>query len=190
MRLTPRDIAVIHAVHEHRALRRDQIQRLLFPSKNTANARLQRLHAYRFLARRRLPVEYGQGSGQALYMLAGRGAQIVAEDLGVDVAEIGWKRSQNHVSSMFLEHTLMINDIRTALTLAAGDRARAIGRWLREDQLKADPDRVWIETALDLTEPRPTWRRVGPTAPGSDRSLELPDSHRSGRWCRSRRPLR
>ena len=40
MRLTPRDIAMIGAIHAHRVLRRDQVQRLLFSSKNTANERL------------------------------------------------------------------------------------------------------------------------------------------------------
>jgi hypothetical protein len=58
--------------------------------KNTANERLKRLHQHGYLARRRLPVEYGLGSRQALYLLARRGAQLVAQREGLDVAE-GWK---------------------------------------------------------------------------------------------------
>jgi len=69
MRLTPRDVALVTAIHAHRVLRRDQVQRLLFPSKNTTNERLKRLYQHGYLARRRLSVEYGLGSSQALYLL-------------------------------------------------------------------------------------------------------------------------
>jgi hypothetical protein len=150
-RLTPRDLAVINAVYTYRVLRRDQIQTLFFPSKNTANERLKRLYHHGYLARRWAPVEYGQGSGQTLYLLATKGAQRIAQERGADVSEIAWRRSQNHVSSPFLEHTLMINDVRLAIERAA---ERAAGRgeyqietWLREEELKATPDKVWIETA-------------------------------------------
>jgi len=43
MQLTQRDRQVIQAIHQYRFLRRDQIQALLFPSRNTANRRLQGL---------------------------------------------------------------------------------------------------------------------------------------------------
>jgi hypothetical protein len=51
-------------------LRRDQIQRLYFPSRNTANERLKRLYHHGYLARRWLAMEQGQGSSQALAALA------------------------------------------------------------------------------------------------------------------------
>ena len=146
MRLTPRDIALVDAIYRYRVLRRDQAQQLFFPSKNTANQRLKLLHQHGFLARRRLPVEYGQGSGQALYLLGGRGAGLVAAQLGVDVAEIGWRRTHNHVGSPFLEHTLMINDVRLAVEAAASQHGYQIAAWLREEELKVAPDRVWVET--------------------------------------------
>jgi hypothetical protein len=146
MRLTLRDVRVVEAVHRCRVLRREQIERLLFPSKNTANARLKRLHQHGYLARRRLPVEQGQGSSQALYLLATRGAQLVAERLGVDVAEIGWSRSRNHVTPLFLEHTLMVNDIRVAIERAAARQGYSVSRWLTEDELKVRPDRLWVPT--------------------------------------------
>jgi len=145
MRLTPRDIALVDAIYRYRVLRRDQAQQLFFPSKNTANQRLKLLHQHGFLARRRLPVEYGQGSGQALYLLGGRGAGLVATQLGVDVTEIGWRRTHNHVSSPFLEHTLMVNDVRLAVEAAASQQGYQIETWLREEELKVAPDRVWVE---------------------------------------------
>ena len=72
MRLTARDLEVVAAVHDCQVLRRDQIQQLLFPSKNTANEPLKRLFQHGYLARRWLAVEYGQGSDQALHLLASK----------------------------------------------------------------------------------------------------------------------
>ena len=57
MRLTERDIKVVLAVYDYRVLKREQIQGLFFPSKNTANDRLNRLYQQGFLERRWLPVE-------------------------------------------------------------------------------------------------------------------------------------
>lgn len=147
IRVTPRDRDLIHTIYTHRVLRRDQIERLYFPSKNTANARLAKLNQHGYLCRRRLPVEYGQGSSQWLYLLGSRGANLVAQVEGIDLEQLAWRRSHNHVSTMFLEHTLMVNDIRIAMQLGANRAGYRIERWLREEELKAQPDRVWIETA-------------------------------------------
>jgi hypothetical protein len=56
MQLTERDAQVVLAVAEYRALRREQIERLFFTSRNTANERLKRLYQNRFLQRRWLPL--------------------------------------------------------------------------------------------------------------------------------------
>ena len=147
IRVTPRDRELIHTIYRYRVLRRDQLQRLFFPSKNTTNLRLKLLHQHGYLARRRLPVEYGQGSSQWLYLLGGCGASLIAQVEGIDPAQLAWRRSHNHVSTMFLEHTLMVNDICIAIQLAVQDASHRVERWLREEELKAQPDRVWIETA-------------------------------------------
>ena len=129
-------------MHQYRVLRRDQIQRLLFPSKNTANERLKRLYQHRFLQRRWLTVEYGQGMGQALYLLDRRGAETIAQRVGIDVPSLQWTPSHNRVSFPFLEHTLMINDVRIALSLAARGLGYPLERWIPEDELTAHPDHV------------------------------------------------
>lgn len=147
LRLTERDIKVILSVHEYRVLRRDQIQRLFFPSKNTANERLKRLYQHRFLQRRWLPIEYGQGMSQAIYLLDERGADMVAERLGVDRGDVSWRNAHNKVGSPFLEHALMVNDIRIAFTLAAQKQGYGIDKWIKEEELKASRDYVDITTA-------------------------------------------
>jgi hypothetical protein len=86
------------------------------------------------------------------------------------VSEISWRRSQNHVSSPFLEHTLMINDVRLAIERTAGQGGYRIETWLREEELKAAPDKVWIETT-----------------PGRRRRLALvPDAYFRLAWERKR----
>jgi len=146
MRLTARDIQVVLDVYACRALRRDQVQRLHFPSRNTANERLKRLYQHRFLQRRWLPVEYGQGAGQAIYLLDRRGADLVAEKLGIPRDAIGWRRTWNQVNSPFLQHRLMVNDIRIAFTLAAKQEGYRVERWLDQDDLAVNPPRVAITT--------------------------------------------
>ena len=145
MQLTERDIRTVLAVGEHRALRRDQIQRLLYPSKNRANARLKQLYQHGFLARHWPPVRYGEGMGQPVYLLDRRGAQLVAQEREMDPSAVGWSRGDNRVGPGFLEHTLLVNDVRIALTLAARRAGCRWERWVGEGELAASPDRVWIE---------------------------------------------
>ena len=147
MRLMERDTQVVLAVYDYRALRREQIQRLFFPSQNTANERLSRLYQHGFLERRWSPVEYGQGTGQAIYLLAEKGADLVAQQLGVDRGTVAWKASHNQVGSPFLDHTLMVNDVRIAVTKAASQAGYMVEKWVKEEELKATKDYVQVSTS-------------------------------------------
>lgn len=137
MRLMERDLEVIRAVHAHRVLRADQIHRLLFPSRNTANARLQRLFHHRFLDRRWRPVEYGQGMGQAFYLLGKRGAQLLTERQGADPSPAMGRKANRTLRSPFIEHTCTVNDVRIAFSLGVQGAGCTLERWLREDELKS-----------------------------------------------------
>ena len=138
---------ILLAVHGYRVLRRDQVQSLLFPSRNTTNERLKRLYQHGFLERRWLPVEYGQGMGQALYLLGRRGAELIAEREETGQGTPGWKESHNLVSSPFLQHTLMINDVRIAITLAAREAGYRVESWMDESELKAMGEYVYVTAA-------------------------------------------
>ena len=146
MQLTERDVGVVLAVHDYRTLRRDQIEKLFFPSPNTANERLKRLYQHRFLDRRWLPVEYGGGMSQAIYLLDERGADLVAESQGTDRGQVRWRAAHNHIRSPFLEHSLMINDARIAFTTAAQKNGFQVEKWIGEAELKAIGDYVHIPT--------------------------------------------
>ena len=147
MRVTERDVQVLLAVHDYRLLRRDQIQLLLFPSRNTANERLKRLYQHGFLERRWLPVEYGHGMSQAIYLLGQLGADLVAERRGVAKSTMNWKAAHNQVGALFLEHTLMINDVRVTFTIAAREGGYRVDKWIGETELKAVGDYVHITTS-------------------------------------------
>ena len=147
MQLTERDVGVVLAVHDYRTLRRDQIEKLFFPSANTANERLKCLYQHRFLDRRWLPVAYGQGMSQAIYLLDERGAELVAERQGSDRSQVHWRAAHNHIGSPFLEHSLMINDARIAFTTAAQKSGYQVDKWVGEAALKATGDHVDIPTA-------------------------------------------
>ena len=70
------------------------------------------------------------GSTQAVYALDRRGAELVAEILGVDLAGIRWSPKQKRSELYFRDHTLAINDIWVAFELAARETAElAIIDW-------------------------------------------------------------
>lgn len=148
MELTDRDRRIIVAVYRYRVLRRNQIQRLFFRGKSKAatNRVLRRLFHNGFLLRRFPLIRFGEGLSQALYLLDKKGADVVAEEEGVDRAEVNWKPHHNQVSSQFLNHYLCINDARIAVTVAAEESGYTLERWLDESTLKGDPDHVYIRT--------------------------------------------
>ena len=144
MRLTARDIKVLQAVHDYRVLSREQIQRLLFPSQNTTNYRLQRLYQHGFLERRWRSVEYGQGMGQAIYLSTKKGANILTQHLTVSQERLHHQSISRTVRSPFLEHTLRVNDVCIAFALAVQDAGYRIERWLRDDELRAAREYVYM----------------------------------------------
>jgi hypothetical protein len=126
MSLTSRDRAIIHAVYEHRFLRRDQIARLFFRAGpgarsevllSSCNTRLQKLYQHGYLTRTMPPAF--EGSNQAVYALDRRGVAVVAADRGVDVARIRWSPKMRSSELYFQEHTLEINEVWLAFELVA-----------------------------------------------------------------------
>ena len=136
MQLTARDRAVVQAVYRYRFLRQDQIQTLFFPSKWAAQYRLVRLYQHGYLDRTFTPVQFG--SGQIVYCLDDKGADLVIADLGIDREAMGWKRKHNRVGGPFLEHTLAVNDVRIALELACYQLGYGLEGWLDETDLKKE----------------------------------------------------
>jgi hypothetical protein len=137
MTLTARDRGIVCAVYRQRLLRRDQIAEVFFPASpearervlvSSCNARLQRLFQHGYLTRW-IRTAY-HGSTMATYGLDRRGAELVAEILGVDRSEIRWSPKERHSTHYFREHTLAVNDLWVALEVAGRDREDlAVADW-------------------------------------------------------------
>jgi len=147
MRLEPRDRDILQAVHRHRYLTSDHVQVLAFPgvSRRRAQARLRLLFEHGYLDRFYLPLvlqDVGVSSrrpSRPLYCLARRGANIVAEDLGLAVAAIPHTPRQNARGYATLAHHLVVADFLVAVEAAIVGRGDVeIVAVRREHELRRD----------------------------------------------------
>ncbi len=113
MNLTERDKRIVLSVYKHRFLKRDQIERLFFTQTSTCNQRLMRLYQHGYLERIFKPVSFG--SSQAVYALDKNGADLVAQMLEINRNKVNWKRKNNKIELLFLDHKLAINEFNVLL---------------------------------------------------------------------------
>jgi hypothetical protein len=147
MRLTVRDKQVVKAVNDFRVMRQDQVRRLLFPSKNTAQVRLWLLWQHGYLKREFLPVIGGIQTSPILYVLDKRGVQLLRDEFDYNSQSLRWSRGQR-LSQQFLEHTLGLSEIRLAVTLSCRKGHYQLETWRDEKALRADYDKVQLGRRL------------------------------------------
>ena len=153
IRLTERDRAVIQAVATYRILRRDQIQSLFFPSVRTTNAALSRLYHHAFLERLPPLLTWGSGDSPTLYTLGAKGRDLLGNTAGrVSRRSADALRS---ASRYFLEHTLAVNDVRVALSVAAARAGYPLEQWITEAEFRVAPDKVSYPAADGTAHARP-----------------------------------
>lgn len=152
MRLTPRDKRVVKAVNDFRLMRQDQVQRLLFPSRNTAQVRLRKLWEHGFLRRQFLPVIGGIQTSPILYEIDKRGVELLRNEFGYDDNSLRYSRSKN-ISPQFIDHTLGLSEIRLAVELACRKQDLELKTWLDEKALKSDYDKVQVGRRLEAVLP-------------------------------------
>ena len=133
-RLTERDRQVALACYEHRVLTTEQLRRLHFGSSRRARWRLECLYQLRVLDRFRPPRERGQGSSPYHWILAEAGAHIAAEALGVERAELRWRRQAAVAiaGSSKLAHQLAVNEFFTRLAEEAAQAGGRLADWWGE----------------------------------------------------------
>lgn len=138
MALTERDRAIVAQVHRHRFLSAQQVEVLLFPSerprgkRTVCQRRLQLLYHHQYLARVPEWVMMGEGRRPLVYALDERGANLIAEQQGIDRAGLVWRPTHNDVTPLFLQHTLAINDVRVVVQLLASQDYWTCGQWIDE----------------------------------------------------------
>ena len=144
MRLTDRDKQTVKAVNDFRIMRQDQLQRLLYLSKNTAQRRLWLLWQHQFLKRTFLPIITGAQTSPILYLVDKTGAELLRTEFGYSKDQLRYSRKAN-LSYRFLEHTLGLSEIRLSVELSCKDHGFRIVEWYDEKKIKSDYDRVDIQ---------------------------------------------
>jgi hypothetical protein len=116
-KLTARDVSIILDVYKYRYLSVSQVERLYFPSKRTAWRRLQALTILKYLKAFSVP-----HIPERIYYLDKAGAEIVASEMQVTVADLQWyPYTRAPKDYYFLRHFLAINDFRILVALACQD---------------------------------------------------------------------
>lgn len=130
--LTTRDKGALRSVYRHRFLAAAHVHQLHFRGANqrVAQVRLRRLWAAGYLDRLFLPPEVpgvrDAWTGRPLYCLALRGAEVVADHLRLDIADIPHTPAQNRDGFQTMRHHLVFTDI--AVAAEAADPAAVITR--------------------------------------------------------------
>lgn len=152
MNLTARDKQVIKAVNDFRLIRQDQIERLLFPSKNTAQVRLRKLWEHKFIRRQFMPVRGGIQNSPILYEIDLLGVELLRNEFGYSDADLRYTPRKNS-SPQFIAHTLGLSEIRLAVELSCKNNNLELKSWLDEKALKSDYDSVQVGRKLEVVLP-------------------------------------
>jgi hypothetical protein len=132
--LTDRDRNIAKDCFEYRVLTTSQIKRLYFTGPRTASARLDVLYRLRVLDRFRPSVPMGEGTAPYHWILDEAGALIVADLLGRDRAQLGWRHSvaTSIATSQNLAHDVEVNEFFTRLAIEANAAGGALSEWYGE----------------------------------------------------------
>jgi hypothetical protein len=98
-------------LHEHRVLTTDQITTMTFPSPRAARRRLLELYGWNVVDRFQPLV--GVGSAPMHYVLGATGAAVLAAEVGITTAALGYRRDDvlAIAHQRTLAHTVAINDV-------------------------------------------------------------------------------
>lgn len=140
--LQPRDLHLLHRIHEHRFARSDHLQTLIHPSLSlrALQARLKKLFTHGYMKRLYVPfVLDGEHvplahSRQPIYTLTARGLRLLEE--GNFTAQGGVKSVEERPSVNFLAHHLVVTDYLVALRAASRNHPVTIVRGQAESHLR------------------------------------------------------
>ncbi len=122
--LTPRDLEFLRLVAEHRFLSSVHLHQWLGGSRQNLLRRLHRMFHHGYLDRPSAQLDYYHrgGSQPMVYGLGRRGAGRLRRDLNVPFARFDWAGRPHPVGRLFLDHTLLVAEVMTALELACRQR--------------------------------------------------------------------
>ena len=154
LRLTSRDLEIIRAVYEYRALTTPQVHALLFANPAGSQRvtmvqcqhRLKLLYHHGYLYRDEQPTKLSEGRQPLVYFLDKAGAQLLAGYWHLEVGELDWRPRDNAsgVGYLFLDHLLKTNDVRITLVRAAAQAGCIIETWLDDKRLRSRQMRDYV----------------------------------------------
>lgn len=156
MVLTDRDQAMLLAVNSFQVVRGQQLERLFFSSRSTAQYRLQRLFQHEYLDRHfQSVVEGGPASSPILYTLGKRGSEILIHQQGLLDTDI--RRFPKSIPAHTLDHLLEVNEVRVAVTLACQAQGYRLDTWLDESVFRSQPDYVFLRDGRGREQKKPVY---------------------------------
>lgn len=133
-RLQARDREIIKLVHDFRLATSRHIQLLIPGSMKKLLYRLQKLYKHQYIDRIRL-----SNNLPMVYALDNRGADELARMGLMERTRINWHAKNRDLAEHFVEHTLMISDVRCLLTAALRDVPEiSLHSWVGEGELRHD----------------------------------------------------
>lgn len=133
-RAGPRDAEIVRYVHDFRFLTAAQLVALTGGYKTAVEKRLFKLWQHEYVTRRWGAAPDPLQKGPAVYQLAKKGADLLAQTAGMDPDKLDFSVRRNEVKQPFLQHALMISHIRTVFTVAARSRPGYRLHFWRHDQ--------------------------------------------------------
>lgn len=133
--ITPRDLDILRFVARRRFVHSDHVRSAIPGSEKNLSNRLKGLFEHGLLDRPECQYDFyrpGGGSGLAVYALAQKGAELLADQDGFRTGpRVSWLAKNKSAGRPFLEHTLAITNFVVALK---ADAARHGGIDLTDDE--------------------------------------------------------
>lgn len=152
--VTERDLALLRSLGEYRYLSVEQVERLHFPSQQTATRRLRLLAGAGWIEVFRVPTV-----GVRLACLAAAGERLLRDSGAVSMPEPISPRREQPKDALFLRHFLAISDFRIGLERAAREsRGLDLLGFLPEHVTRPGkggaPEKMLTQTAPDFQMPK------------------------------------
>jgi hypothetical protein len=133
LRLRPRDLAILTAVHQYRYVDREQVQRLFFEGPRRTQLRLLELRSHGLISGWRCLLQPGLYPRPSVYVLAAAGARLLAHRRNVDPRPLVARARHARERNFRVMHDLEANSFFIDLAVASRDRAEeGLYHWLGE----------------------------------------------------------
>jgi hypothetical protein len=167
LQIKTRDLKILDLIRDYRFIPSDHVTTLIGGSSRKVLERLQKLFHHCYLDRlydRRIRTH--AGSEKMVYAITSKAADILADELGLDLTKVNWTWKNRAVTERHIKHTLMIAKFRAALTLAAKQQENLKLAFWRENRgsgKSIDPD-LCDTVTLQYGKGREEQRRIVPDA--------------------------